>query len=191
AGEPVQLTSPLVARENGIAYVPQEIEVFEHLTVAENVFAGQTNLGRGVLVRQRRLEERTAALFADFGLPLSPQALLASLTAAQRHLVMIVRALATRPIVLMLDEPTASLSGAEVTRLFRLLKRLKAQGTTMIFITHRLPEVLALCDGATVLRDGRIAAELSREEFDSDRIIAAMSGQRLTRLYPKHEAPTG
>ena len=133
---------------------------FEHLSVAENVFAGQTNLGRGVLVRQRRLEERTAALFADFGLSFSPRALLASLTAAQRHLVMIVRALATRPTVLMLDEPTASLSGAEVTRLFRLLKRLKAQGTTMIFITHRLPEVLALCDRATVLRDGRVAAEI-------------------------------
>ena len=191
AGELVQLTSPVVARAKGIAYVPQEIEVFEHLSVAENVFAGQTNLGRGVLVRQRRLEERTAALFADFGLTISPRALLASLTAAQRHLVMIVRALATKPTVLMLDEPTASLSGAEVTRLFRLLKRLKAQGTTMIFITHRLPEVLALCDRATVLRDGRVAAELSREEFDSDRIIAAMSGQRLTRLYPKHESPIG
>jgi ribose transport system ATP-binding protein/D-xylose transport system ATP-binding protein len=191
AGEKVELTSPLVARAKGIAYVPQEIEVFEQLTVAENVFAGQTGLGRGVLVRQRRLEERTAALFADFGLSFSPSALLASLTAAQRHLVMIVRALATRPTVLMLDEPTASLSGAEVTRLFRLLKRLKTQGTTMIFITHRLPEVLALCDRATVLRDGRVAAELARADFDGDRIISAMSGQRLQRLYPKHEAPRG
>jgi ABC-type sugar transport system ATPase subunit len=191
AGETVELTSPLIARARGIAYVPQEIEVFEQLTVAENVFAGQTSLGHGVLVRQRRLQERTAALFADFGLSISPRALLASLTAAQRHLVMIVRALATRPSVLMLDEPTASLSGAEVTRLFRLLKRLKAGGTTMIFITHRLPEVLALCDRATVLRDGRVAAELERADFDSDRIIAAMCGERLQRLYPKHEAPTG
>src|SRR5258708_3986477 len=189
AGELVELTSPVIARAKGIAYVPQEIEVFEHLSVAENVFAGQTNLGRGILVRQRRLEERTAALFADFGLSFSPRALLASLTAAQRHLVMIVRALATRPTVLMLDEPTASLSGPEVTRLFRLLKRLKVQGTTTIFITHRLPEVLALCDRATVLRDGRVAAELARADFDGDRIISAMSGQRLQRLYPKHAAP--
>jgi ribose transport system ATP-binding protein/D-xylose transport system ATP-binding protein len=189
AGEIVALHSPLVARAKGIAYVPQEIEVFEHLTVAENVFAGQTNLGRGVLIRQRALERRTADLFLDLGLNIPPRALVASLTAAQRHLVMIVRALATRPTVLMLDEPTASLSGAEVSRLFRLLKRLKAQGTTMIFITHRLPEVLALCDRATVLRDGQIAAELSRENFDSDRIIGAMSGQRVQRLYPRHEPP--
>ena len=190
AGEVLNLHSPMVARAKGIAYVPQEIEVFEHLTVAENVFAGQTNLGHGVLVRQRLLEDRTAALFRDFGLNIPPRALVASLTAAQRHLVMIVRALATKPTVLMLDEPTASLSGAEVSQLFRLLKRLKVRGTTMIFITHRLPEVLALCDRATVLRDGRVAAELSRENFESDRIIAAMSGQRPQRLYPKHEAPT-
>ena len=105
-----------------------------------------------------------------------PRALVASLTSAQRHLVMIARALSTRPRVLMLDEPTASLSGAEVERLFGVLRRLKAQGITMIYITHRLPEVLAICDRATVLRDGRVAAEIAREDFDEERFIFAMSG---------------
>ncbi len=189
-GKVVAFHSPLQARANGIAYVPQEIEVFEQLTVAENVFAGQTGLGR-MLVSQRLLRERAAALFRDFGLALNPRALIASLTAAQRHLVMIVRALATKPAVLMLDEPTASLSGAEVAQLFRLLKRLKASGTTMIFITHRLPEVIALCDRATVLRDGRVAAELERGNFNEEHIIAAMSGERMQRLYPAHAAPAG
>ena len=188
-GAPVAFHSPVQARAKGIAYVPQEIEVFEQLTVAENVFAGQTNLGHGFLVRQRALRERAGALFRDFGLTLDPRALMASLPAAQRHLVMIVRALATRPSVLMLDEPTASLSGSEVSQLFRLLRRLRAAGTTMIFITHRLPEVIALCDRATILRDGRVAAEIDRANFDADRIIAAMSGQRLQRLYPAHSAP--
>jgi len=89
----------------------------------------------------------------------------------------------------MLDEPTASLSGVEVERLFAVLRRLKAQGSTMIFITHRLPEVLAICDRATVLRDGRVAAEIGREDFDAERFIFAMSGQRLQRLYPHHEPP--
>ncbi len=190
-GEPVLFHRPADARHSGVAYVPQEIEVFEQLTVAENVFAGQTNLGRGFTISQRKLQSRAAALFRDFGLALNPRSLMATLTAAQRHLVMIVRALATRPAVLMLDEPTASLSGTEVAALFGLLKRLKAQGTTMIFITHRLPEVIALCDRATVLRDGRVAAELDRGEFDADRIIAAMSGQKMQRLYPAHEAPVG
>ena len=190
-GEPVRFHTPGEARARGVAYVPQEIEVFEQLTVAENVFAGQTNLGRGITVSQKKLRSRAAALFRDFGLSLDPGTLVASLTAAQRHLVMIVRALAAKPAVLMLDEPTASLSGTEVALLFGLLKRLKAAGTTMIFITHRLPEVLALCDRATVLRDGRVAAELDRAEFQEERIIAAMSGQRMQRLYPTRAAPVG
>ncbi|MCX5514262.1 sugar ABC transporter ATP-binding protein [Kaistia algarum] len=190
-GKPVRFGSTSDARAHGVGYVPQEIEVLEQLSVAENVFAGQTGLGKGPLVRQRALEARTRELFRDLGLSIDPRALVASLTSAQRHLVMIARALSFSPRVLMLDEPTASLSGAEVDRLFAVLRRLRAQGRTMIFITHRLPEVLALCDRATVLRDGRVAAEIERSEFDADRFIFAMSGQRLQRLYPHHEAPPG
>ncbi|MCB1489178.1 MAG: sugar ABC transporter ATP-binding protein [Bauldia sp.] len=189
-GTPVSFATPGEAQAHGVAYVPQETEVFEQLTVAENVFAGRTNLGKGMMISQRALRERTAELFRDFGLSLDPGALVATLTAAQRHLVMIVRALTSRPLVLMLDEPTASLSGSEVALLFGLLKRLKAAGTTMIFITHRLPEVIALCDRATVLRDGRVAAELDRDSFDEEQIITAMSGERMNRLYPHHDAPT-
>ncbi len=188
-GKPVQFWTPGEAQAHGVAYVPQETEVFEQLTVAENVFAGRTNLGQGLLISQKALRARTAELFRDFGLDLDPGALVATLTAAERHLVMIVRALTTRPLVLMLDEPTASLSGSEVALLFALLERLKAAGTTMIFITHRLPEVVALCDRATVLRDGRVAAEFARGDFDAERIITEMSGERLARLYPHHDAP--
>ena len=190
-GKQVRFTTPGEARAHGVAYVPQETEVFGQLSVAENVFAGRTNLGRGVLISQAQLRARTAELFRDFGLSLDPGALVATLTAAQRHLVMIVRALTTRPLVLMLDEPTASLSGSEVALLFALLRRLKAAGTTMIFITHRLPEVIALCDRATVLRDGRVAAEFGRGDFNEERIITAMSGERMNRLYPPHDAPSG
>jgi ABC-type sugar transport system ATPase subunit len=89
----------------------------------------------------------------------------------------------------MLDEPTASLSGTEVEGLFGVLRRLKAQGVTMIYITHRLPEVTAICDSVTVLRDGRVTAEIARESFDEEQFIYAMSGQRLQRLYPDHNAP--
>ncbi|MBB5752189.1 sugar ABC transporter ATP-binding protein [Prosthecomicrobium pneumaticum] len=187
-GRPVSFGSTAQARLGGVGYVPQEIEVLEQLSVAENVFAGQTGLG-GRLVRQRVLERQASVLFRELGLDIAPSTLVAALTPAQRHIVMIARALAAKPAVLMLDEPTASLSGAEVDRLFILLRRLKAQGTTMIFITHRLPEVMALCDRATVLRDGRVAAELKRGEFDAGTVIAAMSGQRLSRLYPAHTPP--
>lgn len=190
-GNTVSFASPAEARAAGVGYVPQEIEVLEQLSVAENVFAGHTGLGEGVLIHRRKLEDRTRAILDDLGLTIDPKAIVASLTSAQRHLVMIARALALKPRVLMLDEPTASLSGTEVEALLDVLRRLKRQGVTMIYITHRLPEVLEVCDRATVLRDGRVAAELGRDEFDEERFIFAMSGQRLQKLFPPHEVPIG
>jgi len=191
AGESVSFASPAAARAAGVGYVPQEIEVLEQLSVAENVFAGHTGLGEGVLIHRHKLESRTRAILDDLGLSIDPKAIVASLTSAQRHLVMIARALALKPRVLMLDEPTASLSGTEVEALLEVLRRLKRQGVTMIYITHRLPEVLEVCDRATVLRDGRVAAELGRDAFEEERFIFAMSGQRLQKLFPAHEAPVG
>ena len=188
-GVAVAFKSPADARAQGVGYVPQEIEVLEQLTVAENVFAGQMGLGRGPFVNRRALNARTRELFAEIGLAIAPDALVASLAAAQRHLVMIARALSFRPRVLMLDEPTASLSGYEVERLFAVLRRLRAQGGTMILITHRLPEVLEICDRATVLRDGEVAAEFDRDAFDEEQFIFAMSGRKLQRMYPQRARP--
>jgi len=188
-GQPVSFRSPAQARASGMGYVPQEIEVLEQLSVAENVFAGHLGLGQGVLVQRRRLEAMARAIFDEIGIDLDPKALVAMLSAAQRHLVMIARALALKPRVLILDEPTASLSGSETQALFGVLARLKAQGVAMIYITHRLPEVMAVCDRAAVLRDGRVAVQLARDEFEEERFIFAMSGQRLQTLFPEHEIP--
>jgi ribose transport system ATP-binding protein len=181
---------PAQARRAGIGYVPQEIEVIEGLSVAENIFAGQTGLNSKCLVSWKNLRERTQALLGDLGLPFNPSTPLVALSTAQRHLVMIARALAAHPAVLILDEPTSSLSEPEIEHLFVVLRTLKARGVTMIYITHRLPEVLALCDRASILRDGVVAAEFDREEFSVEALISAMSGGRLEsfHLVPRNVA---
>ncbi len=191
AGQQVSFRSPNDARAAGVGYVPQEIEVLEQLSVAENVFAGRMGLGRGLFIHRREVRAETARIFSDIGIEMDPNAIVASLTSAQRHLVMIARALALQPRVLMLDEPTASLSGPEVDALFGVLRRLRTQGVTMIYITHRLPEVLDICDSATVLRDGQVAAELVRADFNEEKFIFSMSGQRMQRRFPERTASIG
>lgn len=183
-------SSAAQARHAGIGYVPQEIEVIEHLSVSENIFVGQTGSNSGLLVNRTHLHERARAVLNDLGLPLDPTAPVSLLTTAQRHLLMIARALAGRPAVLILDEPTASLSEREIEVLFIVLRTLKAQGVTMIYITHRLPEVFALCDRASVLRDGTIAAQFDRAEFAIEPLISAMTGRRMEALFPPHRVAT-
>jgi ribose transport system ATP-binding protein/D-xylose transport system ATP-binding protein len=191
-GRPVAFRSPADARAKGIAYVPQEISVLEHLSVAENVFVGRTGVDGSPLVSFRDLYRRTRTLLAQLDIELDPRLPASSLSATERQLLMVARALSTEPAVLMLDEPTTSLARTEVDHLFRVLTRLRDAGVTMIFITHRIPEVGAICDRATVLRDGQVVAEIARDEFQEDDIVAAMVGRRVERLYPaRAAAPAG
>lgn len=184
-GVSVYFGSPAHARRAGIGYVPQEIEVIEHLSVAENIFVGQAGLNCGFTVNWKKIRAHSLVILEELGLSLAPSTRALALTAAQRHLLMIARALAAHPAVLILDEPTASLSEPEIDCLFAVLRRLKARGTTMIYITHRLAEVTALCDRASVLRDGVVAAELSRDEFSFEKLISAMTGRRMETLFPE------
>lgn len=190
-GRTVAFRSPAHARMQGVGFVPQEIEVIENLSVAENIYCGQLHLDRSALVPWSDVEQRAGKLLADLGLSFSPRAQVASLSAAQRHLVMIARALVAGPSVLLLDEPTASLTSLEIERLFAVLRRLKERSTTIIYITHRLPEVLSLCDRASVLRDGVIAEEFERKDFDIHRLHDAMTGYKVATQFPPRKPPAG
>ena len=187
-GTEARFRSPADARARGIGYVPQEIQVLEHLTVAENVFVGQT-ASRGGFVRFRDLFARTRRLLVQLEIELEPRAPVAVLSTAQRQLLMVARALAARPSVLMLDEPTASLAVGETERLFGVLERLRRQGIATIFITHRIPEVMETCDRATVLRDGEVVATIDRRAFDEDAIVDAMVGRKVEFLFPERQVP--
>lgn len=174
----IQLKSVSDAREKGLAYVPQEIEIVDNLTVAENIFAGQiSSLGKIFSLNKMITFAEELNKKYSFGLPV--RAIAAGLSTAQRQTVMIARALASNPSVLLLDEPTTSLSKDDAATLARNLISLKKNKVTMIYITHRIPEVLALCDRATVLRDGKVALKLDKSELSPEKIITAMIGHSI------------
>jgi rhamnose transport system ATP-binding protein len=177
-GERLQLGSPRDALERGIGMVYQEMLCFENLTVAGNIFAGR-ELTRGGRLRHQEMRERTRALLHELHLPISPDAPAESLSAAYRQLLQVARALAFDCQILVLDEPTTSLTDAESDHLFSVLERLKARGTTMLYVSHRLPEIFHLCDRITVLRDGTYVETADRRAVTPQHIVRAMVGRDL------------
>ena len=177
-GAPLQLGSPREALERGIGMVYQEMLCFENLTVSGNIFAGReiTRYGR---LRDGAMRERTRALLAELHLPVSPDAPADSLSAAYRQLLQVARALAFECQILVLDEPTTALTDAETDHLFAVLEKLKARGVTLLYVSHRLPEIFRLCDRITVLRDGAHVETCDRRAVTPDHIVRAMVGREL------------
>jgi len=177
-GERLHLGSPRDALERGIGMVYQEMLCFENLTVAGNIFAGR-EITRGGRLRHAEMRERTRALLDELHIPISPDAPADSLSTAYRQLLQVARALAFECRILVLDEPTTSLTDAETDHLFAVLERLKARGTTLLYVSHRLPEVFRLCDRITVLRDGAYVETCARRDVTPDHIVRAMVGRDL------------
>jgi ABC-type sugar transport system ATPase subunit len=176
--ERLELSSPHDALERGIGMVYQEMSCFPNLTVAGNIFAGREIVRHGRL-REREMHARTRAILEELHLPIDPDTRAESLSAAHRQLLQVARALAFECRILVLDEPTAALTDAEADHLFAVLARLKRRGTTLLYVSHRLPEVFRLCDRITVLRDGHHAGTFERRDVTSDRIVTAMVGRDL------------
>ncbi|HYF01531.1 MAG TPA: sugar ABC transporter ATP-binding protein [Planctomycetota bacterium] len=173
-GRPVRIGSPWQAQRLGIGLVPQETTLCENLTIAENVF-----LGRFRWLRMDRLAEQTRAMLAELGLDFDPRAKVGSLSVGQKQLVQIVRARVDQPRILALDEPTASLSEGEVERLFRVLRGLRAKGVTMFFVSHRLKEIQAVADRATVMRDGQVVATVDAKAAAREELVRHMAGREV------------
>jgi rhamnose transport system ATP-binding protein len=177
-GERLHLGSPREALERGIGMVYQEMLCFENLTVTGNIFAGR-ELTRGGRLRTHEMRERTRALLAELHLPISPDATADSLSVAHRQLLQVARALAFECTILVLDEPTTSLTDSEADHLFSVLAKLKARGVTLLYVSHRLPEVFRLCDRITVLRDGAYVETSDRRTVTPDHVVRAMVGREL------------
>lgn len=177
-GAPLHLTTPRDALERGIGMVYQEMLSFPNLTVTGNIFAGR-EIVRGGQLREREMRARTRELLSRLHLRIDPEARAESLSAAHRQLLQVARALAFDCRILVLDEPTTSLTDAEADHLFAVLGTLKARGTTLLYVSHRLPEVFRLCDRITVLRDGAYVDTFNRTEVTTERIVSAMVGRDL------------
>jgi ribose transport system ATP-binding protein len=178
AGRPVQLTSPRDAARAGIQVVFQELTVLDNLDVAHNLLVGDLPVRRGAVDR-KALYARAAAVLADLGIDLDPRARAELLGVGRKQLLEIARAVAQRPRVLVLDEPTSSLGRKEEEVLFTLVERLRADGVGVAYISHRMGEVLALADRVTVLRDGRRVITADAGTVSRGDLIRSMVGREL------------
>ncbi|MDX3096485.1 sugar ABC transporter ATP-binding protein [Streptomyces sp. ME01-24h] len=190
-GRPVEFHGPGDARDAGVAVIYQEPTLFPDLSVAENIFVGRQprrSLGR---VDHKAVREAAAELFRRLGVDLDPEQPARGLSIADQQLVEIAKALSFDARVLIMDEPTAALTGSEVARLFRVVKSLREQGAAVLFISHRLEEIFALCQRVTTLRDGAWVASEPLEGLTEDDLVRRMVGRALDELYPKQAAEIG
>lgn len=187
AGEAYAPRSPAEASGRGIAFIHQELNLFTNLTVAENIFMGgfpQRRLGPLRLIDRTLMRQRTQALLAPLELKLSHDTLIDDLSPGERQLVEIARALHSDARLIIFDEPTTSLAARETERLFRIMRRLREAGKTMIYISHILSDVKELADDVAVLRDGELVGSGEVAEFNVARMISMMIGRDLGQLYP-------
>jgi len=174
-GQPVDLKSPRQGRDLGISFVHQELALVPQLSVGENIFLGRHPRRRG-LVAWDRMHTRARELLASLGHELDPSCPVGELGIAEQQLVEIARALAFEARLIIMDEPTAPLSGAETSRLFRIIAKLRELGVSLVYITHRLPEIFEVADRLTVLRDGRHVRTCAKSEITSGELVRDMIG---------------
>ncbi|MFI7447304.1 sugar ABC transporter ATP-binding protein [Nonomuraea sp. NPDC049714] len=190
-GEPVTFAGPADAQQAGVAVIYQEPTLFPDLSVAENIFMGRQpriSLGR---IDRKALRAQAGQLFDRLGVTLDPEQPARGLSIADQQLVEIAKAISRDARVLVMDEPTAALSGNEVARLFSVVEALREQGCAILFISHRLDEIFSLCQRVTTLRDGAWIASEPVEGLTHDDLIRRMVGRDLDALYPKQDTTAG
>ncbi|HEX5177577.1 MAG TPA: sugar ABC transporter ATP-binding protein [Chthoniobacteraceae bacterium] len=176
---------PRDAAAAGVAFIHQELNLFPNLSIAENLFLTTFPRYAGTpWIDRRSMHKRAAALLAELGVTLPPETLVETLPAGERHLVEIAKALSLDARLIILDEPTTSLTTPETERLFALMQRLRERGISMIYISHVLEDVLQLCDQLVVLRDGELVGNGPAVEFSKERLVSRMVGRTINQFFP-------
>ncbi|MET0414672.1 MAG: sugar ABC transporter ATP-binding protein [Actinoplanes sp.] len=190
-GEEVDFAGPADAKAAGIAVIYQEPTLFPDLSVAENIAIGNQPLTRLRQVDRRAMTANAERLFHRLGVHLDPSRPARGLSIADQQLVEIAKALSSEARILVMDEPTAALSGVEVERLFAVVRSLRDEGAAVLFISHRFEEITALCQRVTIMRDGKHVATERTEDLTVDDMIRRMVGRDLSALFPKQDVTPG
>jgi rhamnose transport system ATP-binding protein len=190
-GESVDFSSTAASKDAGIAVIYQEPTLFPDLSVTENIFMGRQPLGAGRRIDRKAMHDEALGLFKRLGVHLDPRRLAEGLSIADQQIIEIAKAISLDAALLIMDEPTAALSGNEVERLFAVARSLRDEGRALVFISHRFDEVFALCDTVTVMRDGSYVSTDRIEDTSVAEIVSRMVGREVSELFPKTPAPVG
>ncbi len=185
-GKEVTIAGPRAAQALGISMIHQELNLMPHLTLAQNVFIGrEPRRGVRFWLNEGALNAQTEQLFQSMHLNLDPRTKVADLTVAKQQMVEIAKALSYNSAVLIMDEPTAALTEAEIDELFRMINQLRERGVGIVYISHRLEEIKRICDRITIMRDGRYINTVGAQEVTIDQIISMMVGRTIYESAPE------
>ena len=191
-GHPVAFASPQAAKQAGIQTLYQEFNLLHHASVAENIFLGSEPRRRVLtLIDWRKLHRQTAAILDSLGLHIDPKTLVSDLSVAQQQMVELAKAVHVQPRLLLMDEPTASLSEPEIRTLFSLIERIKQAGIGIVYISHRPGEILQVADRVTVLRDSRRVTTVDARDISADDLVSYVLGKTVMRSLPRRAVLPG
>ncbi|WP_330634629.1 sugar ABC transporter ATP-binding protein [Anaerovorax sp. IOR16] len=190
-GEPIDFQNIRQSQAKGIAIIHQELNLVKDLSIAENIFLGREPLRLGMQVNWKKLNEDAYLWLEKLGLNENPKTLVKNISVGKQQLVEIAKALSLNARILIMDEPTGALTVSETEKLFQVIQELKAEGKSIVYISHRLKEIFEICDDVTILRDGQFVSEQPISELDEDKIIESMVGRKLTEQYPRVSCKAG
>ena len=186
-GKEIEHISPDISKKIGINAIYQELTVFDELTVAQNIFMGKEINGK-VLTNDKKMNEEAKKIFDNMGIDINPNSLVKELSIAQKQMVEIARVLSSETKVLIMDEPTSSISKKETEILFRLINDLKESGVSIIYISHRMEELFEICDRITIMRDGKTISTLNTKDVSSEEeLVNLMIDRKLDQFFPKRK----
>ena len=185
-GQKVTIDSVSKAHELGISIIMQELNMCGHLSVADNIFIGRAHK-KGLLIDDKKMHEEAKKILDDLGIDISTYAQVSTLSVAQQQMVEIAKAISFNSKILVLDEPTATLTEREIEQLFGIIRRLQKKGVGMVYISHRMAELNQICERVTVIRDGQYIGTRNLNEITMDELVNMIVGRSLEDKYPKYQ----